>query len=446
MAFFQGNEEILSALYVDFDNIYARLLGQDEAHARTFATHPQRWLRWIEGHALRMMYGEGAKRRILKRICYMCPEHYQEFRPFFLSSAFHVVECSHRNNRGKTNADIHMVMDCMDTLYHPTQFSEFILLAGDADFTPLLLKIQESARRSIVLSAGYTSPAYTAACSWRIREDWFMAQALEEPRPDQDNRDERSMGQPTPKEPRSENIQAKAGQMDITRQTPPPNGLNLPEPTRLRLVEFIRGLVAESNVPVPLPSISQAISRELDSTPDWFGAGKLRTLLTKLPLEPLEFSRMNQGYVLDPSRHERPIDASVLDDFMLANPGLYEFAMKVHRLTDIPLLHPESYDRLFDFIIAEHKTNRSLRPEVLLAIDERCEKEGLPIDFCQIDFVARAAWPTRDRTRAAAAPATRKTVREAYYRNALELCALAQMPLGKTEQTLLSQWLGQAES
>ena len=45
MTRFQNFDEIYSALYVDFDNIYTRLSEQDPALARTFATNPQRWMR-----------------------------------------------------------------------------------------------------------------------------------------------------------------------------------------------------------------------------------------------------------------------------------------------------------------------------------------------------------------------------------------------------------------
>ncbi len=74
----------------------------------------------------------------------------------------------------------------MDDLSHSTHFDEFIILSGDADFTPLLIRLQEHARRTLVLSVGYSSPAYTAAASWRIREDWFIQQALREERPGDD--------------------------------------------------------------------------------------------------------------------------------------------------------------------------------------------------------------------------------------------------------------------
>lgn len=171
-------DEVFSALYVDFDNIYSRFAESDPEAARTFSQAPAKWVKWIENHALKILYGDGVRRRILKRACYLNPQRYQDFRNPFIRSAFQVIDCPPLTTRGKTGADIRLVMDCMDDLNHPTRFDEFIILSGDADFTPLLIRIQEHARRAIVLSAGYSSPAYSAAASWRIREDWFARQAL----------------------------------------------------------------------------------------------------------------------------------------------------------------------------------------------------------------------------------------------------------------------------
>ena len=47
------------------------------------------------------------------------------------------------------------------------------------DLSPLLIRLQEHARRALVLSVGH-APICTAAASWRIREDWFLQQALRE--------------------------------------------------------------------------------------------------------------------------------------------------------------------------------------------------------------------------------------------------------------------------
>ncbi len=173
-----GFDEVTAALYVDFDNIYTRFLEMDPEAARAFGTMPHRWVKWLEAHALRMLYGDGVRRRILKRVCYINPQRYHDFRTNFIRAAFRVIDCPPLTQQGKTSTDIHLVMDCMDDLSHSTRFEEFIILSGDADFTPLLIRLQEHARRTLVLSVGYSSPAYTAAASWRIREDWFMQQAL----------------------------------------------------------------------------------------------------------------------------------------------------------------------------------------------------------------------------------------------------------------------------
>ncbi len=107
MARFTGFYEVYSALYVDFDNIYTRFLEADPEAARAFGMAPYRWVRWIENHALRILYGDGVRRRILKRMCYLNPQRYQEFRYHFIRSAFQVVDCPPLTTRGKTSTDIH---------------------------------------------------------------------------------------------------------------------------------------------------------------------------------------------------------------------------------------------------------------------------------------------------------------------------------------------------
>ena len=448
MARFQNFDEIYSALYVDFDNIYTRLAEQDPALARTFATNPQRWMRWLEGHALRMMYGDGVRRRILKRCCDLNPIRYHEFRPFFIRAAFQVVDCPPLTNYGKTSADIHLVMDCMDALAHVTRFDEIIIPSGDADFTPLLLRIQEHARRSLVLSVGYTSPAYAAACSWRIREDWFVAQALEEPRLEEGEREERvaEARQPEQRENRPAEAPrpAPAGDSAEASQRREKNGsMNLTVFKRVRLVESIKQLVAESSVPVPLPSVAQVLQREQEATSDWFGAGTLRDLLETLDLTPIEFSPAGQGFVYDPQRHDRPEESGLRDDFRQRLPALYDFALKVHRLTDVPLLKPEHYSALLTMLVDEVKSNGFSRTETVRNIEDRCEDEGLPISAAQIGFVVEAV--NRGGLSLSGgkpdAGLDVKKVRTAFMQRVVELCKLSQLVLDAGELGLIQEWL-----
>ena len=173
-----------TALFVDFDNIYLGLQREDPVAAEQFATDPTRWLSWLqdklEGTQQEGTLHEGNRRRrkILFRRCYLNPSQFGRFRPYFTRSAIEVVDCPPLTSGGKTSADIHMVMDILDTLSHPTRFDEFILLSGDADFTPVLLRLSKHDRRSAILAIGPASVAYKAACDLLIDQDTFLEEAI----------------------------------------------------------------------------------------------------------------------------------------------------------------------------------------------------------------------------------------------------------------------------
>jgi hypothetical protein len=166
-----------SALFVDFDNIYLGLQREDPVAAEQFATDPGRWLLWLQDK-LPTHNEDGRRRMILFRRCYLNPSQFGRFRPYFTRSAFEVVDCPPLTSGGKTSADIHMVMDLLDTLSHVTRFDEFILLSGDADFTPVLLRLSKHDRRSAVLAIGPASVAYKAACDLLIDQDTFLEDAI----------------------------------------------------------------------------------------------------------------------------------------------------------------------------------------------------------------------------------------------------------------------------
>lgn len=171
---------IRSALFVDFDNIYLGLQREDPNAAEQFATNPSHWLQWLQEKLLNSTGDEGVRqrRKILFRRCYLNPSQFGRFRPYFTRSAFEVVDCPPLTSGGKTSADIQMVMDILDALGHATRFEEFIILSGDADFTPMLLRLSKHDRRSAVLAIGPASVAYKAACDLLIDQDTFLEDAI----------------------------------------------------------------------------------------------------------------------------------------------------------------------------------------------------------------------------------------------------------------------------
>ncbi len=179
MADQQNPPHIRSALFVDFDNIYLGLQREDPNAAEQFATNPSHWLHWLQEKLPNPSGAEGpVRRRILFRRCYLNPSQFGRFRPYFTRSAVEVVDCPPLTSGGKTSADIQMVMDILDALNHTTGFEEFIILSGDADFTPVLLRLSKHDRRSSVLAVGPASVAYKAACDLLMDQDTFLEEAI----------------------------------------------------------------------------------------------------------------------------------------------------------------------------------------------------------------------------------------------------------------------------
>lgn len=175
-----------SALFVDFDNIFIGLQRTDPRAAERFARDPLSWIAWLERSAepdggdepAEDLAARRPRRRILVRRCYLNPQAFNRYRAFFIRSGFEVIDTPPLTGQGKTSADVHMVLDLVDALQHPTRFDEFVVFSGDADFTPLLLRLRKHDRRSVVLAIGYAAGAYRAACDHLIDQEVFVEEGL----------------------------------------------------------------------------------------------------------------------------------------------------------------------------------------------------------------------------------------------------------------------------
>ncbi len=185
----------LSAIFVDYDNIYLSLKRKDEEAARRFAKDAVHWLKAIEqGQLITTTNGNGVKRerRIVMSRCYGNPVPRRNSRdnstdmssfPFvrhhFLRAGFEIVDCPPLTAQLKNSSDIRMVMDMRDYLTHETRFDEFIILSGDADFTPVLQRLRAHARSTVIFANEHTATPYTAICDGEIREGDFIKMLIE---------------------------------------------------------------------------------------------------------------------------------------------------------------------------------------------------------------------------------------------------------------------------
>lgn len=176
----------LCAVFVDYDNIYSSLRRKNEEAAKRFAKDATGWLKQIEhGKLVTPTNGLGGQvqRRIVLSRCYGNPvprrtgndnntdmNSFPFVRHHFVRAGYEVVDCPPLTPQLKNSADIRIVMDVRDLLEHPTYFDEFIILSGEADFTPLLHRLRNYARRTVIYVNEFTAVPYTAICDGEIRE------------------------------------------------------------------------------------------------------------------------------------------------------------------------------------------------------------------------------------------------------------------------------------
>ena len=286
----------LSAVFVDYDNIYLSLKRKSEEAAKRFAKDSARWLREIESGRLitatNASFGS-APRRIVMNRCYGNPvprrnahdnstdmSSFPFVRHHFLRAGFEVIDCPPLTAQLKNSADIRMVMDIRDLLMHETYFDEFIILSGDADFTPVLIRLRAHARRTVVFANDFTAAPYTAICDGEVREAALIELLLS--------------GEPTdgPRE-------------DAGSATPPASKVE--EARREILAEVIAGVRA-SATPVPLEALAdralRALGHERTIATGWAGAGSFRELLRRDLPDDIKLTADAPYLVYDSKRHQ----------------------------------------------------------------------------------------------------------------------------------------------
>ena len=284
----------LSAVFVDYDNIYMSLRRKSEEAAKRFAKDAMGWLKLIEtGGVITPTNGQvpRAQRRIVMNRCYGNPvprrntsdnstdmSSFPFVRHHFLRAGFEVVDCPPLTAQLKNSADIRMVMDLRDYLSHETHFDEFIILSGDADFTPVLHRLRAHARRTVVYATEYTAAPYTAISDGEVREVDLIAFLLD----------------------------GRAGAETPTAEIATPAAPSL-EATRHAIIDEVVAAVRAANAPVPLEVLADRAVRSIghDRTigTGWAAAGGFRELLMQGLPQGLRLSGEPPYVVIDTQRH-----------------------------------------------------------------------------------------------------------------------------------------------
>ncbi len=301
----------LSAVFVDYDNIYLSLKRKSEDAAKRFAKDAQVWIREIEsGRLITPTNGPGQEgvRRIVMNRCYGNPvprrnstdnstdmSSFPFVRHHFLRSGFEIVDCPPLTAQLKNSSDIRMVMDVRDYLTHPTYFDEFIILSGDADFTPVLHRLRAHARRTVIFANDYTAAPYTAISDGEVRESDLIALLVE--------------GRAGERSPDVAQAAVDQAALDTIRRD---------------ILADVTAAVRASNGPVPLEVLAdravRAIGHDKTIGTAWAGAGGFRDLLAQILPDGLRLSGEPPYVVFDARRQIAAQPAAPLAELADARP------------------------------------------------------------------------------------------------------------------------------
>ncbi len=125
--------ELTTAVFVDFENL---ALGVEQDKKGRFE---------IELVLKRLL----ERGRIVFKRAYCDWPRFKDFMQEFHRHGFEMVDIPSSRVSGKNSADIRMVVDAIDLCYSKSHIDTFVLLTGDSDFSPLVSKLKENAKRVV---------------------------------------------------------------------------------------------------------------------------------------------------------------------------------------------------------------------------------------------------------------------------------------------------------
>lgn len=415
---------VLSALFVDFDNIYLCLLNQiDGKAAKIFATDPRKWFAWLTEYLEQVTE---LRRRIAVRRCYMNPKSFGDYRQPYLQCGFEVIDCPVLTRSGKTSADIRIAIDMLELVDFRSYYEEVILLSADADFTPVMLRLRKHDRRTIVLAVGGSSPTYRACFDTVIDQDDFVAEALA-------SVDLREQHPPLPRKVLPV-IRSDVSASELTTDLSPSEQ----EAIAQTILDYVRA----ASAPVTMASVAN-IARQANSKleSNWGGYGSFKQFFAQLKLSDLEVSSVKPSYVYDPTLHSPPSETDGVEraqEFTQRYPDLAEIAKKVCSVSDIPYLMPDHYQFIFSCIAEEINSNGYNMTQVSKVVRDRCQEANFPVSRKHVNFVLQGIAFAGHRF--GENREDRDQLANLYLKNTLNLCERSMVEFTQDEKALIETW------
>ena len=169
------NENASMALFCDFENV---ALGVRDANYEKFDIKP----------ILERLLLKGS---IVVKKAYCDWDRYKAFKGPMHEANFELIEIPHVRLSGKNSADIRMVVDALDLCYTKAHVNTFVIISGDSDFSPLVSKLRENAKRVIGVGVkDSTSDLLVANCDEFIFYDDLVRESRRQRQATRDSREQ----------------------------------------------------------------------------------------------------------------------------------------------------------------------------------------------------------------------------------------------------------------
>jgi hypothetical protein len=406
-----------------------------------------------------------------------------------MRAGFEVIDCPPLTAQLKNGSDIRMAIDVCDYIDHPTRFDEFIILSGDADFTPVLHRLRSHDRRTVIYANEYTAAPYSALCDGRVEEQALIKFLLE------------SSGRALPKDdapialtyddrvPEAPDFVASPNLAATSQQAPvaPSPAANLAARKRpanqndsairalqedfklagQEILSLVLQVLSASERPVPIAYLADRAQKTLGHPKtigtNWAGSGGfLNFLMQNLP-ESLKLTGKPPHFVYDPCRHElleaqpeqqpqapASLPALVTPPALQAAPStgasrlaeLQQSITRIYEACQAPPLPPSEYQLLFTLIAVELRENGYAPDRTATAVVNRAQEAGLGLAQKDVAFVLKAVdeidpWLENSHSAPALARAYRDYV--------LSRCRVSGLQLTDDEHQLVQVWFGASQ-
>ncbi|MCP4933066.1 MAG: NYN domain-containing protein [bacterium] len=443
----------LTALFIDFDNIYISLLSRDRFAATHFATNPVAWTSALLTGGLSTSSinngGVAPRRRMIIARVYGNPvlknkdrSSFAYVRNHFMHAGYEVIDCPPLTNQLKNGSDIRMVLDMRDWLEHNPRVDEFVIMSGDSDFVPILLRLRAHDRRTMIYGGLQTAKSYTSLADEIITEDALVAFLHE------------SAGRPAPIIAPTAGKQIPSDPLDEARR---------------EIIEEVSKIVEDSDKPVSMELLATSVrntiglKRTIDTK--WAGHGQFSVLLAQALSQEFMLSSTPPYMVWHKKLHKEPAvqpegGAAIETDKQSDNQELIDIEQtqtsdkkakildkagstpkplieNVLQVTDIPFLSARYYHRLFDLIAVEITQNGFVFTKTANNTAKRGEEIKLPVDPEHVQIILHRIrrhghWFNDKDSALSLAQAFRDSV--------ISECAEADFKLTNAQQKSLNDW------